>query len=74
MQWLEDFLIYRFESFGPYEDSLATSEPTLFHSLLTPMLNIGLLTLQRVVDRALDTGYAHHIERLMVLGNWERMD
>ena len=29
-RWLEDFLIHRFESFGPYEDSLATSSLLCF--------------------------------------------
>jgi len=140
--WLERFLEERFESFGPYEDALSERSRTLFHSVLTPALNIGLITPDRVVDqvlgfanergiplaslegfvrqivgwrefihclyerggvemrqgnffghdrpippgfwtaetgvspvdlvirRVLETGYAHHIERLMVLGNF----
>jgi len=140
--WLEDFFEQRFAQFGPYEDSLSENESVLFHSILTPALNIGLITPQEVVDRALhfakendiplnslegfirqiigwrefmrlmyerhgvemrngnffnhrrhvpngfwtaetgvapidlvinrvlETGYAHHIERLMVLGNF----
>lgn len=141
-KWLERFFEERFELFGPYEDALSEKERVLFHSILTPALNIGLLTPQQVVDRALafaskngtplnslegfvrqiigwrefmflmyrrhgvemrtrnhfghkrdlpksfwdgttgiapidlvikrvlETGYAHHIERLMVLGNF----
>jgi len=140
--WLDTFLEQRFPSFGPYEDALSRRARVLFHSVLTPALNIGLLTpaqvLERtlqhaaehdvpppslegfvrqivgwrefihcvyqrhgiamrtsnffghrrdlpkslwtgktgiapvdlVVGRVLDTGYAHHIERLMVLGNF----
>ncbi|MCA1781066.1 MAG: cryptochrome/photolyase family protein [Dermatophilaceae bacterium] len=138
---LEQFLAERFTLFGPYEDALSREHPYLYHSLITPMLNIGLLTpgqvleaaleaaeeydvpleslegfirqiigwreymratyhlygrrlrtsnrlahtrslsagwwtgetgldpVDRTVERVLDSGYAHHIERLMVLGN-----
>jgi deoxyribodipyrimidine photolyase-related protein len=140
-RWLTRFLEDRFELFGPYEDAMAADESYLFHSVLSPALNIGLLDPRDVVDqtlsyaeehdtptasvegfirqvigwreymratylifgrrmrtqnalelgrpvppswwdgstglgpvdtvigRVLDTGYAHHIERLMVLGN-----
>ena len=132
----------RFQSFGAYEDAIVTHENILHHSVLTPMLNVGLLTPQFVVDetirfanendiplnslegfirqiigwrefiravyqlkgteertknywnftrkipvsfwngttgidpidstikKVLETGYCHHIERLMVLGNF----
>jgi deoxyribodipyrimidine photolyase-related protein len=30
-------------SFGPFEDAMADSEPSLFHSLLSPSINIGQL-------------------------------
>lgn len=140
--WLDDFLNTRFENFGVYEDAIVFEQHYLFHSVLTPMLNIGLLlpsqiitkalvaaakhsipinsvegftrqiigwrefirivyeregTRQRtknfwgftrkipvsfwegttgilpidnVIQKALDTGYSHHIERLMVMGNF----
>lgn len=141
--WLDDFVSRRLALFGRYEDAMAADEPFLFHSLLSPLLNIGLLTVDEVVDAALGAredvplaalegflrqvigwreymrgayrampglidanhfglnrrlepwwytgrgipddlpvpvrtvlervhrwGYAHHIERLMVLGNW----
>lgn len=141
-KWLNNFLNDRFEKFGIYEDAIVTNEHYLHHSILTPMLNIGLLSPQQIVDKALsiavkksiplnsvegfirqiigwrefihivyeregrqqrtknfwgftrkipkqfwtghtgifpvdnvikkviDTGYSHHIERLMVLGNF----
>ncbi len=140
--WLETFLQQRFAEFGTYEDAIVYREVLLNHSLLTPMLNVGLLTPQQVLDttlqhaakypvplnslegfvrqitgwrefirgvyvaqgptarttnfwgfdkkmpaafytattgilpvdetikKVLDTGYCHHIERLMVLGNF----
>ena len=43
----------RLPLFGDYEDAIAAEEPFLFHSVLTPMLNIGLLTPGDVVDAAL---------------------
>lgn len=138
---LDQFVEERLRTFGPYEDAIATAYPFVYHSVLTPALNAGLLTPDQVLDavlteharepvdlpslegfvrqligwreymrglyhvrgralrtadrlgftrdlppgwwdgstgldpvdhvirRVLDTGYAHHIERLMVLGN-----
>lgn len=51
--WLRDFVAHRLPSFGDYEDAIAADEPFLFHSVLTPMLNTGLLTPGDVVDAAL---------------------
>jgi deoxyribodipyrimidine photolyase-related protein len=137
---LHDFLQHRFDRFGDYEDAMEPEETFLFHSVLTPALNTGLLSPQEVIDgalshadrvplnslegfirqvigwreyirgvylimgrqqrtanfwgnqhaipscfydgstgidpvdrvirRVLDTGYCHHIERLMILGNF----
>lgn len=140
--WLTQFFEKRFADFGPYEDAMVTTEHFLHHSVLTPMLNTGLITPAQVIEKALafaqeqriplnslegfvrqiigwrefirgvyeikggkqrtrnywqfkrrlperfwtgttgidpvdivirkvlDTGYCHHIERLMVLGNF----
>jgi deoxyribodipyrimidine photolyase-related protein len=51
--WLDRFLEWRLEGFGPWEDALSERERVLFHSVLTPALNIGLLTPREVVDRTL---------------------
>jgi deoxyribodipyrimidine photolyase-related protein len=51
--WLQQFLKKRFESFGEYEDALVTSESILHHSVLTPMLNVGLLTPRQIIDQAI---------------------
>ncbi|MDX1963334.1 MAG: cryptochrome/photolyase family protein [Pirellulales bacterium] len=50
---LRDFLDQRFANFGEYEDAIHSTEPFLFHSVLTPALNIGLLTPKEVLDAAL---------------------
>lgn len=141
-EWLFDFLKTRFLEFGLYEDAMVKGQNILHHSVLTPMLNVGLITPQDVlkltlefankneiplntlegftrqiigwreymramyeaegvqlrtknywgfkrkipqsfyngttgivpvddvIKRVLKTGYCHHIERLMVLGNF----
>jgi len=48
------FLNERFAEFGPYEDAISKDHRFLFHSLLTPGLNIGLLSPRDVVDQALE--------------------
>jgi deoxyribodipyrimidine photolyase-like uncharacterized protein len=51
--WLEEFLNHRFAQFGAYEDAISTRDRVLFHSVLTPALNIGLLSPREIVDAAL---------------------
>jgi deoxyribodipyrimidine photolyase-related protein len=139
---LDDFIAHRLDLFGPYEDAMTTRHRTLYHSVLSPYVNLGLLDplemaqaavdayragrarlnsvegfvrqvigwreymywqywrlmpqlaqsnhwratrplpgffwtgetdlncLRHVLRRALETGYTHHIERLMVLSNF----
>ncbi len=52
-KWLQDFLENRFEKFGVYEDAIVAKESFLHHSILSPMINVGLLTPQQVVDAAI---------------------
>ncbi len=42
--WLQDFLENRFALFGDYEDAIVSHENILHHSVLSPLLNSGLLT------------------------------
>jgi deoxyribodipyrimidine photolyase-related protein len=56
---LQDFLQQRFESFGLYEDAIHDRQTFLFHSVLTPALNTGLLSPQEIVQQALQ--YADHV-------------
>ena len=52
--WLSDFVDARLATFGDYEDAISQSETFVFHSVLTPMLNIGLLTPQQVIESVLE--------------------
>lgn len=47
-EWLREFVDERLDRFGPYEDAIPSRERTLFHGVLTPYLNIGLLTPRQV--------------------------
>jgi len=51
--WLKDFLQQRLANFGKYEDAMLQNQSILYHGVLSPMLNIGLLTPQQVVDETL---------------------
>ncbi|MEI6410086.1 MAG: cryptochrome/photolyase family protein [Bacteroidota bacterium] len=60
-KWLQDFFKTRFDAFGIYEDAIVANEYILHHSVLTPMLNVGLLTPQFVIEEALQYADNHDI-------------
>jgi deoxyribodipyrimidine photolyase-related protein len=51
--WLQQFLERRFDRFGDFEDAIVKGESWLWHAVLTPALNIGLLTPRQVLDATL---------------------
>lgn len=53
-QWLNQFLNKRFAEFGDYEDAIVQHESILNHSLITPMLNVGMLTPSQIITEALN--------------------
>ncbi|MDH3507800.1 MAG: cryptochrome/photolyase family protein [Gammaproteobacteria bacterium] len=59
--FLNDFLGQRFEYFGPYEDAISQRSRTLFHSLLSPSLNLGLITPDEVIEKAVRYAEEHSI-------------
>jgi deoxyribodipyrimidine photolyase-related protein len=60
-QWLQQFLHTRFSEFGEYEDAIVEQETFLHHSVLTPMLNVGLITPQAIVVATLQYAQQHNI-------------
>jgi deoxyribodipyrimidine photolyase-related protein len=48
------FFKERFKLFGDYEDAISTRTRVMFHSVLTPSLNLGLITPDEVVEAALN--------------------
>jgi deoxyribodipyrimidine photolyase-related protein len=53
-EWLDNFLASRLNEFGDYEDAIVDNENILHHSVLTPMLNIGLLLPLQIVHAAIE--------------------
>jgi deoxyribodipyrimidine photolyase-related protein len=51
--WLNQFYEYRFMDFGAYEDAIVAENSILHHSVLTPLLNVGLLTPKEIIDTCL---------------------
>ena len=49
--WLDDFLIEKLNLFGDYEDAVSQRDNILFHSALSPLINSGLITPEKIVDR-----------------------
>jgi deoxyribodipyrimidine photolyase-related protein len=60
-QWLQTFFKTRFAEFGAYEDAIVSGQNILHHSVLTPMLNVGLLTSEYIIDEALQYAADHDI-------------
>ena len=54
LAWLDDFVTTRLAEFGPYEDALSHRSETVFHSLLSPYLNLGLLTPDEVIEKIVE--------------------
>ena len=52
-KWLDHFTRRRLDFFGDYEDAIVEGESWLWHSILTPMLNIGLLTPEQILKSIL---------------------
>ena len=51
--WLQQFLEFRFMEFGTYEDAIVSDQIILNHSVLSPMLNVGLIDPKSVIDQTL---------------------
>lgn len=59
--WLEDFLTQRLRNFGTYEDAIVRKEYLLYHSLISPLVNVGLLDLRQTLSRIEHHAYAYDI-------------
>ena len=43
----------KMENFGQYEDAVKKNSPFLFHSILSPYINLGLITPKEVITKVL---------------------
>lgn len=59
-KWLDHFCVHRLAQFGKYQDAIdGKGRNFLFHSCISPMLNIGLLTPDQVL-RTVSSYYKAH--------------
>ncbi|MBD2461296.1 cryptochrome/photolyase family protein [Oscillatoria sp. FACHB-1407] len=59
LQVLDFFVETRLSEFGPYQDAMVTGEQTMWHAMLSPYLNLGLLHPLEVVQAA-ERAYLQH--------------
>ena len=53
-EWLDQFLTYRFFDFGAYEDAIVKDHIFLNHSVLSPLINVGLISPSEVIERSIE--------------------
>ena len=51
---LDQFITDRLADFGPYQDAMVEGERSMNHSLLSPLLHVGLLHPAEVTERAIE--------------------
>ena len=50
-KWLDQFLKERLKLFGDYEDAVTNKSNTVFHSALSPLINLGLITPEEIIEK-----------------------
>ncbi|MCB0497751.1 MAG: cryptochrome/photolyase family protein [Cyclobacteriaceae bacterium] len=55
-EWLDQFLNFRFFDFGAYEDAIVQEHSILNHSVLSPLLNSGLVLPNEVIEKTIAFG------------------
>lgn len=53
LRWLDKFIATRLAGFGPWEDLMVEGEELLFHSVISPLINLGLLTPRECIEKAI---------------------
>jgi deoxyribodipyrimidine photolyase-related protein len=61
LQVLDYFVRVRLKDFGIYQDAMVTGEETMWHSLISPYLNIGLLQPLEVIKAVENAFYAQNL-------------
>ena len=60
-QVLDHFLAQCLDNFGTYQDAMVTGEDTMWHSLISPYLNLGLLQPMEVIKAAEQAYYSREL-------------
>ena len=53
LKWMDVFFKTKFHNFGKYEDAIIDNNNFLFHSALSPIINMGLLTPDEIIQKAI---------------------
>ena len=61
LEVFSNFLIEKFRRFGDYQDAILDDETFLFHSIISPSMNIGLLTPREVINTTLSFSKDNYI-------------
>jgi deoxyribodipyrimidine photolyase-related protein len=67
-QVLEHFIQHRLPTFGPYQDAMVTGEETMWHAMLSPYLNLGLLQPMEVIVAAEEAYHQRDLDLASVEG------
>ena len=59
--WLQQFFEQRFHEFGAYEDAIVKEASILNHSVISPLINVGLLRPQQIITAAIDFSEIHDV-------------
>ena len=49
-KWFNNFVKTKLNNFGKYQDAIDSNNPFVFHSVISPMLNIGLIMPQDILE------------------------
>jgi deoxyribodipyrimidine photolyase-related protein len=65
-QWLQEFIKNRLTHFGDYQDAIRQESEFkykhLFHSLIAPMFNIGLISPHQIVEEVMDSNTKYGVK------------
>jgi deoxyribodipyrimidine photolyase-related protein len=65
---LSHFISKRLSTFGPYQDAMVTGEETMWHSMISPYLNLGLLHPFEIIQAVEEAYFANNLELNSVEG------
>lgn len=68
-KWFDAFLNKKLEKYGTYQDAITQKSDTVFHSLLSPMINIGLLNPGYILSKIID--YYNKNKNKIKINNYE---
>lgn len=60
--YLDEFISNRLSLFGDYEDAIISKNVRLFHSGLSALINIGLISPKQVIQKIISTGKTNKIK------------